>query len=84
MNILNLVKAHSPLLRALVYAGVVAYGIAKADMMVERWSEVQFASIQGDGAAFKDSSLAGCVTDTECETAERAALLAVSKVRGAR
>jgi len=84
MNILNLVKAHSPLLRALVYAGALAWSVSKVDMMVVRWSEVQFASLQGDGAQFKDTSLAGCSTDTECEVAEQAALVAVAKVRGAR
>lgn len=76
---LNQVKAHSPLLRVMVWAGVIVYSVSQIGFMVNTWALVETDRLTHEAAM--EGTLAGCETDMECESAERAAKLAVLVVR---
>lgn len=63
MNLLSLIKQHSPLLRVIVWAGVIVYGVERAHSMVETWADV---TTSRPGVV----AITDCATDTECEVVE--------------
>lgn len=72
MRTLSHLKTHSPLLRVIVWAGVIVYGFQSTSSMVEQWAIIQTERMEQAAGP-----LGGCETDMECESAERAAKLAV-------
>lgn len=59
MYYLNQIKAHSPLLRVIVWAVVIVYGVGQVRSMVETWADVT-------AARTRMITIEDCAEDAKC------------------